>query len=302
MAEPQGRAPALRVMKDTEVRAARLPARALPLRTRAKMEPMEASIASTAAPWAELLDLDRARARHVTQDTKARAARPPVRAQPPQSRQRTGATAPSTASTAAPSAAPQDRARAQDATRATSGSSCQAARARVLPRQLRARTGATALSTASTAAPSAAPQDRARAQDATRDTGARAARPLEHAQPRQLRARMGPTESSTASTAAPSAAPPDRARAQGATRDTAVRAVRLPGACSASSNSTKDGADGTFYCINGGTIGGTVGSCTCTSCDAGYEGVSCQTVITPSANTTLPPPPSSPPHQGPRSR
>ena len=83
------------------------------------MEPMEASIASTAAPWAELLDLDRARARHVTQDTKARAARPPVRAQPPQSRQRTGATAPSTASTAALSAARQDRARAQDATRDT---------------------------------------------------------------------------------------------------------------------------------------------------------------------------------------
>ena len=68
--EPQGHAPALRVMKDTEVRAARLPARALPLRTQAKMEPMEASIASTAAPWAELLDLDRARARRVTQDMK----------------------------------------------------------------------------------------------------------------------------------------------------------------------------------------------------------------------------------------
>ena len=70
LVEPQGHAPALRVMKDTEVRAARLPARALPLRTRIKMEPMEASIASTAAPWAELLDLDRARARRVTQDMK----------------------------------------------------------------------------------------------------------------------------------------------------------------------------------------------------------------------------------------
>ena len=70
MAEPQGHAPALHVMRDTEVRAARLPARALPLRTRIKMEPMEASIASTAAPWAELLDLDRARARRVTQDMK----------------------------------------------------------------------------------------------------------------------------------------------------------------------------------------------------------------------------------------
>ena len=70
LAELQGHAPALHVLKDTEVRAARLPARALPLRTRIKMEPMEASIASTAAPWAELLDLDRARARRVTQDMK----------------------------------------------------------------------------------------------------------------------------------------------------------------------------------------------------------------------------------------
>ena len=116
LAEPQGHAPALHVMRDTEVRAARLPARALPLRIRAKMEPMEASIASTAAPWAELLDLDRALAPHVTRDTKARAARQPVSEQPPQSRQRTGATAPSTASTAALSAAPPDRALAQDAT------------------------------------------------------------------------------------------------------------------------------------------------------------------------------------------
>ena len=117
--EPQGHAPALHVMRGTEVRAARLLARALPLRTQAKMEPMEASIASTAAPWAELLDLDRARARHVTQDTKARAVRPPVRAQPPQSPQRTGVTAPSTASTAEPSAAPPDLALAQDATQDT---------------------------------------------------------------------------------------------------------------------------------------------------------------------------------------
>ena len=99
LAEPQGHAPALRVMKDTEVRAVRLPARALPLRTRVKMEPMEASIASTAAPWAELLDLDRARARHVTQDTKTRAARPPVRAQPLQFRIRMGAMGASTALT-----------------------------------------------------------------------------------------------------------------------------------------------------------------------------------------------------------
>ena len=117
LVEPQGHAPALRVMKDTEAQAARLPARALPLRNRAKMEPMEASTASTAAPWAELLDLDRARAHHATQDTKARAARQPVRAQPPQSRQRTVATVHFTASTVVLSADPLVTARARHATR-----------------------------------------------------------------------------------------------------------------------------------------------------------------------------------------
>jgi alpha-tubulin suppressor-like RCC1 family protein len=49
-------------------------------------------------------------------------------------------------------------------------------------------------------------------------------------------------------------------------------------ACVASSTSSKDGSDGTFYCINGGTIGGTAGSCTCTTCNAGYGGTSCQTL------------------------
>jgi hypothetical protein len=47
--------------------------------------------------------------------------------------------------------------------------------------------------------------------------------------------------------------------------------------CTASTDSTKDGSDGKFYCINGGAIGGTAGSCTCTNCNVGYEGVSCQT-------------------------
>ncbi len=43
------------------------------------------------------------------------------------------------------------------------------------------------------------------------------------------------------------------------------------GACSTSMDSSKDETDGIFYCINGGTVGGTAGSCTCTSCNAGYE-------------------------------
>ena len=48
-------------------------------------------------------------------------------------------------------------------------------------------------------------------------------------------------------------------------RDTEV--LRDCGACSTSTDPSKDGADGSFYCINGGTVGGTAGSdCTCTSC------------------------------------
>ena len=49
--------------------------------------------------------------------------------------------------------------------------------------------------------------------------------------------------------------------------------------------STKDGTDGNFYCINGGTVGGTTGSCTCTSCNAGYGGASCETAGACSTST-----------------
>jgi len=55
--------------------------------------------------------------------------------------------------------------------------------------------------------------------------------------------------------------------------------TRLFGAadtCTASTDYAKDGSDGEFYCINGGTIGGNPGSCTCTSCSTGYYGDSCQ--------------------------
>ena len=34
--------------------------------------------------------------------------------------------------------------------------------------------------------------------------------------------------------------------------------------CVATPTITDDGTDGNFYCINGGTIGGTTGTCTCT--------------------------------------
>ncbi|GMH82099.1 hypothetical protein TrST_g9744 [Triparma strigata] len=46
--------------------------------------------------------------------------------------------------------------------------------------------------------------------------------------------------------------------------------------CWATSSITDDGLDGTnFYCINGGVVGGTTGSCTCTSCETGYSGPNC---------------------------
>ena len=48
-------------------------------------------------------------------------------------------------------------------------------------------------------------------------------------------------------------------------------------ACVATSTSTDDGTNGNFYCINGGTVGGTTGGCTCTSCHPGYSGTSCET-------------------------
>ena len=39
--------------------------------------------------------------------------------------------------------------------------------------------------------------------------------------------------------------------------------------------SKKDGKDGEYYCINGGTISGTSGSCQCT-CAGGFEGDHCE--------------------------
>ena len=40
--------------------------------------------------------------------------------------------------------------------------------------------------------------------------------------------------------------------------------------CTNTTDTTKTtGADGKFYCINGGTVGGFAGSCTCTGCNEG---------------------------------
>ena len=48
-----------------------------------------------------------------------------------------------------------------------------------------------------------------------------------------------------------------------------------PDPCLATSTSTDNGSEGNFYCINGGYISGTTGSCSC-SCKAGFAGDSCQ--------------------------
>ncbi|GMI36702.1 hypothetical protein TrCOL_g6259 [Triparma columacea] len=52
--------------------------------------------------------------------------------------------------------------------------------------------------------------------------------------------------------------------------------VCSPDPCLATSTFTDDGSDGNFYCINGGDIGGTTGSCTCSSCNTGFYGINCQ--------------------------
>ena len=56
--------------------------------------------------------------------------------------------------------------------------------------------------------------------------------------------------------------------------------------CTASQTATDDGTNGNFYCVNGGTVSGTAGACTCTGCSAGYSGASCQ-MSAAQDNTTL---------------
>jgi len=58
-------------------------------------------------------------------------------------------------------------------------------------------------------------------------------------------------------------------------------------ACYATDTTTDDGSDGHFYCINGGTIGGTTGGCTCTTCNTGYSGNNCEVADACAATTTL---------------
>jgi serine/threonine protein kinase len=47
------------------------------------------------------------------------------------------------------------------------------------------------------------------------------------------------------------------------------------GGCQATSTSSDDGADGNFFCINGGTASGSAGSCICT-CTEGFSGTHCE--------------------------
>ena len=121
---------------------------------------------------------------------------------------------------------------------------------------------------------------------ATQDMKGRAARPRARAPSLRIQPRPETTEASTVSTVVPSEEPLGRARVQDVMQDTKVRAARPPATCSAL-NRLRQGpeTDGTFYCINGGTVSGTTGSCVCTLCDAGYGGASCQTVGACGAST-----------------
>ena len=57
-------------------------------------------------------------------------------------------------------------------------------------------------------------------------------------------------------------------------------------ACVLTSTATDDGSDGNFYCVNGGSVGGTTGSCTCTGCDTGFSGSSCESAAPCQATST----------------
>ena len=61
-----------------------------------------------------------------------------------------------------------------------------------------------------------------------------------------------------------------------------------PNACQATTTSTDDGSDGNFYCVNGGNIGGTTGSCFCT-CNDDWVGESCESTPSPTASPTQSP-------------
>ena len=59
--------------------------------------------------------------------------------------------------------------------------------------------------------------------------------------------------------------------------------------CVSSANPYDDGSlekDGNFYCINGGTVGGSAGNCRCTGCNEGFEGTHCATSSTCQATST----------------
>jgi hypothetical protein len=49
--------------------------------------------------------------------------------------------------------------------------------------------------------------------------------------------------------------------------------------CVASRRRQDRGANGNFYCVNDGTVGGVTGSCTCTGCRAGFAGSNCATNV-----------------------
>ena len=169
---------------------------------------------------------------HVQAGSKATTARTGKFAPTPRTQPRQPApTASFTASTAALSAASLNRAREQDVTRAMKAITARRARRALHPRMRPRRPGATALSTASMAAPSPAQLDRARAQDVTPAMKVITARRLKPAQHPQTRPRMVLTAPSIALLAALSVEAPGRANARARlgskARDANVEVTRI---------------------------------------------------------------------------
>ena len=207
------RARAQNVTRDMEARTVRQAALALP-RQKNPRRP-GTTVNTTALTVASSVERQVRVSVYVQAGSKATTARTGKFAPTPRTQPRQPApTASFTASTAALSAASLNRARAQDVTRAMKAITARRARRALHPRMRPRRPGATALSTASMAAPSPAQLDRARAQDVTPAMKVITARRLKPAQHPQTRPRMVLTAPSIALLAALSVEAPGRANAR----------------------------------------------------------------------------------------
>jgi hypothetical protein len=151
----------------------------------------------------------------------------------------------------------------------------------------------TALSTVSTVGLSAGPRGHERAHHATRGTKVTTAILRALAPPLRTRAKTALTALSTASTARLLVGLLDHAHAH-AKQDTKVRAVRLRAFAPPLQTRLIMALAGAFTASTAALLAA-LRDCNCTSCDVGYEGSSCHTVIPspPPPLVARPPPPSS---------